>query len=60
MRLRVEDMDGVRVADMDNGRECGWEIRNVAYFLKRGELGGCLEVGSTIPATNHAFITNPQ
>ena len=40
MRLRVEDMDGVRVADMDKDRECGWEIRNVAYFFKRGSREG--------------------
>ena len=34
MRLRVDDMDGVRVAHMDKDHGCGWEIGSEAHFLK--------------------------
>ena len=44
MMLSVEDMDGVRVADMDKGRGPGWEIEGVGRVLRNGEYYTCYQL----------------
>lgn len=43
MMLSVEDMDRVRVADMDKGRGRGWEIVGVGRVFRNGEYYTCYQ-----------------
>lgn len=44
MMLSVEDMDGVRVADMDKGRGRGCEIVGVGRVFRNGEYYTCYQL----------------
>ena len=44
MRLSVEDMDGVRVADRDKGRGRGCKIVGVGRVFRNGEYYTCYQL----------------